>query len=60
MRAVTTSKNDNQTAQLKTKIRNIGEKLTDGEKRPWHLEMAISVAIFFLGTAILLTSTNVI
>jgi hypothetical protein len=46
--------------KLKSIVQEVGAKLTDGNKRSWRLEMAISAVIFFLGTAILLSSTQAI
>lgn len=60
MRAVTSSNSSTHTEQLKTIARDMGEKLTSRTKRAWYLEFAISATIFFLGTAILLTSAQVI
>lgn len=60
MRAVTSTDRGSTTEQLKTVARGMGEKLTDDRKRPWHLEAAISLTIFTLGTLVLMASTQVI
>jgi hypothetical protein len=60
MRAVTSSNHGIQTEQLITTARDMGEKLTSGKKRPWHLEAAISFTIALLGTAVWLASAQVI
>jgi hypothetical protein len=60
MSRVTISNDGIQTEQLKTIARDMGKKLTDGEKRPWHLEAAISFTIALLGTAVWLASAQVV
>lgn len=58
MRTVAISNRGFHREQLKTIARDMGANLTDGPKRPWHLEIAISAVIFFLGAAILLTTAR--
>ena len=60
MRTVAAKMQSIRAENLKTIARNMGEKLTNGKKRSWHLEMAISVSIFALGTMVLMASAQVI
>jgi len=46
--------------KLKQNAVTMTEKLTSDEKRPWHLEMAISLTIAGLGTMVWLASASVI
>jgi hypothetical protein len=60
MRTETAKTQNGGTQNMKTIAQSMGERLTSENKRSWHLELAISTVIFFLGSAILLTSAQVI